>query len=81
MSVGHVCQFQFEVNDLYAYAHVLLPGGRDGRAAFQFINTAGWSLLLKDWELPAGVKWKDGNGNLMLKASAMDKKCTVGQND
>lgn len=74
VGIGHVCQFSFKANDLYAFAYV----PQQGTAVFQFVNTAGWALLLKNWQLPEGVDWKDENGTLMARASAMGEQCPAG---
>ena len=77
VGIGHVCQFSFKANDLYAFAYVYEPQERT--AVFQFVNTAGWTLLLRDWQLPEGVEWNDEDGTLMDRASAMGEQCPAGR--
>ena len=76
VAIGHVCQYSFGSEDLYAFAYARLPGGTNGTAAFHFFGTAGWALVLKNGEVQEA--FSENEAEIRAKADEMDAKCTVG---
>lgn len=76
VAIGHVCQYSFGSEDLYAFAYARLPGGTNGTAAFHFFDTAGWALVLKNGQVQEAAS--ENEADIRAKADEMDAKCTVG---